>query len=252
VKARDELPISMNSLKDEVKLRLRKWIVNGRLKPGQRIIETEIAKQFGTSQVPVREALRGLEEEGLVRTVQYKGAYVTDLILDEIYHAFLLRAQIEGNVLKLIIPTMTEKHYIQLEKIVEQMRRVEGDTAYVLQSQLDVQFHRQLIQWAEIDIYLRIWGALDGHVQRFITLTHPSYFSDNRQGVLKQHEDLITVFKQRDVKMAQAAMTKHIMLIWNHDGLELLKKLELNSTDESDLSGGLQRNRREGNVGAQQ
>ncbi|QHE63316.1 GntR family transcriptional regulator [Rossellomorea vietnamensis] len=96
---------TLASLKDEVKKKLTKDIITLKLKPGDRIVETEVAKKLGISQVPVREALRGLEEEGLIKTIKYRGAFVTDINPVEMYHMFSLRAKIETDAIEAILPS---------------------------------------------------------------------------------------------------------------------------------------------------
>ncbi len=214
--------LEVSSLKDEVKERIREWILTGELQPGQRIVETEIARTFGISQVPVREALRGLEEEGLVRTIKYKGAYVSDLVLKEIYHTFLLRTQIESNVLNIVVPRLNNHHFEELSYIVRQMKELEDDKSYVIQSGLDIQFHSLIVGWSGIEVYIRIWNALIGHVRRFITLMHPTYFSENHSIVVSQHEELLSVLKAGDVEAAKKVFTDHIMCLWNEQGTNWL------------------------------
>jgi DNA-binding GntR family transcriptional regulator len=211
--------LEVSSLKDEVKDQIRDAILTGVLQPGARIVETQIARMFGISQVPVREALRGLEEEGLVRTVKYKGAYVSELVLDEIYHSFLLRSQVESGALDVVVPKLESVHFDELNNIVEQMRAVKNDDSYVVHSGLDVLFHSRIIEWAGVDIYMRIWNLLNGHVRRFITLMHPTYFSDNHVTVVKQHEELVTILQTKDVMRAKKAFIEHIMHLWNVQGI---------------------------------
>lgn len=194
------------------------------MQPGERIVETEIARSLGISQVPVREALRGLEEEGLVRSVKYKGAYVADMVLDEIFHAFVLRTQVETNVLELVVPKLTQAHFSELEAVVDEMRRVVDDANYVIQSGLDVRFHSRIIEWSGIDIYLRIWRVLNGHVRRFVTLMHPTYFSENHDAVVGQHEGLIAVLRQKDVELAKRTFADHIMFLWERYQLHRSKE----------------------------
>ncbi|WAH36736.1 GntR family transcriptional regulator [Alicyclobacillus dauci] len=210
--------LTTGSYQNEVKERIREAIITGELQPGQRIVETKLARIFGTSQVPVREALRGLEEEGLVRSVLYKGTYVADFVLKEIYHIFLLRTQIEMTVLELVLPTLTEEHIGQLEVIVEQMRNVEGDADYLVQSELDVRFHGRILEWSQVETYVRIWHMLSGHVRRFISLMHPTYFTENHDTVVRQHEELIAVLKSRNFAQVKEAFTDHVMLLWRENG----------------------------------
>jgi DNA-binding GntR family transcriptional regulator len=210
----------VTSYKDEIKERLREAIVTGQLRPGQRIVETEVARTFGISQVPVREALRGLEEEGLVRSVKYKGTYVADFELKEVYHTFLLRTQVEVNALSITLPNLTESHFNRLAEIVQRMREAAQETTYAEHSKLDVQFHGCLIEWSGIETYGRVWRMLSGHIQRFVALIHPNYFSENHQEVIRQHEELLEVLRTRQLVQVKKALSDHIMLWWYEYGSE--------------------------------
>ncbi|WP_206922142.1 GntR family transcriptional regulator [Alicyclobacillus suci] len=208
--------LTMNSFKGEVKERIREAIITGELQPGERIVETKLARLFGISQVPVREALRGLEEEGLVRSVLYKGTYVSEFVLREIYHVFLLRTQIEMMVLKLVVPTLTDRQIAELQAIVDEMAEVDGD--YRVQSGLDVRFHGRIIEWSNVETYRRIWRMLSGHVRRFISFMHPTYFTEQHKSAVEQHEELIQVLRTRNLDEIQKTFTDHVMFLWYEHG----------------------------------
>lgn len=199
---------SLVSLKDKVKKKLRDDIILNLLKPGDRIVETEIAKKFGISQVPVREALRGLEEEGLIRTVKYKGAFVTEIDHVEMYHIFSMRAEIETNALKIILPNLRKRDIGELYDIVDRMKF--GRPEYLFQSDLDMEFHRTIIQWSKIEVYTRIWSMLTGHIRRYITALNPTV-QILPEEVYKYHLDLVKVIEKGEIEEVQEAFREHIM-----------------------------------------
>jgi DNA-binding GntR family transcriptional regulator len=202
---------SVTSLKDEVKQKLRNAIISNELKPGERIIETEIAKNFGISQIPVREALRGLEEEGLVTSIKYKGAFVAEINESEIFHMYSLRAEIEANVIGHILPTLTRRHFGELHDIVEQMKKYSDQPEdYAVLSALDVEFHCTIIEWGQIAVHNRIWNMLNGHIRRYIAILHPRTILDGKEAY-GTHMKLIEVIEQREVDKAKAEFKDHIM-----------------------------------------
>jgi len=204
-KEREEMTLS---LKDKVKKILRDEIIINKLKPGERVVETEVAKRLGISQVPVREALRGLEEEGLIRTVKYKGAFVTEINKTEMYHVFSLRASIETNAIEIITPYLTNKKLGELYDIVEQMKNEKPD--YLLQSKLDMDFHRTIISWSGIETYNRIWSMLNSHIQRYITVLNPE-IKIMPEEVYTYHLKLVEVLKEKDIQKSKEVFWKHIM-----------------------------------------
>jgi DNA-binding GntR family transcriptional regulator len=196
------------SLKDEVKEKLREDIIMLKLEPGDRIVETEVAKRLGISQVPVREALRGLEEEGLINTIKYRGAFVSDINPVEMYHMFSLRAKIETDAIEAILPHLTKKNFGELYDIVDKMKNGEND--YAVQSRLDMEFHRTIIEWANVDVYLRIWGMLTNHIRRYITLLNPKVRILPEE-VHQYHQALVETLEERDVEKAKNVFKEHIM-----------------------------------------
>src|SRR5512141_542083 len=91
-----EPAISRSALSDQVKGRLLQAILDGRYPPGARIVETRVARELGTSQTPVREALRDLEALGLIETSAFRGARVRHPSAEELLEAFAVRAQLES------------------------------------------------------------------------------------------------------------------------------------------------------------
>lgn len=196
------------SLKDKVKKILRDEIIINKLKPGERVVETEVAKRLGISQVPVREALRGLEEEGLIRTVKYKGAFVTEINKTEMYHIFSLRASIETTAIEIVTPHLTYKKLGELYDIVDQMKNEKPD--YLLQSKLDMDFHRTIISWSGIETYNRIWSMLNSHIQRYITVLNPE-IKILPEEVYTYHLKLVEVLKEKDIQKSKEVFGEHIM-----------------------------------------
>ena len=90
------------ALRDAAVLRIREAILQGRLKPGQRILEADMAQELGISRAPIREAIRQLESEGLVVSRAHRGTYVTTLSSQDAREIFSLRAALEGLAIMLV------------------------------------------------------------------------------------------------------------------------------------------------------
>lgn len=224
VNTSDSLPITTNSLRIEAYAKLRRLILTGTIQPGDRIVETEMARMFGTSQAPIREALAKLEEDGLVCRQPYRGTYATEIVPKELYHTFRLRTQIECNGLELTAGRLTHDQIDELAEVVQEMEGAVGDSPirYFREAELDMKFHALLLNWAGIDVYDRAWRSLESQVQRFLNLVHPTFFAKRRDHVVTQHRELIQVLQQPDVEIVQSRMRHHIMMIWDTLGSELL------------------------------
>ena len=106
---------------DAVLASMREAILSGRLAPGTRLRQEKLAAEFGTSRIPVREALRALEYEGLVRSIPYRGFTVTELDADDIEEVYDLRILLEGHAVRLSVPLMTDDDLRTLEELYGEM-----------------------------------------------------------------------------------------------------------------------------------
>lgn len=100
---------------------VREQILSGALPPGTRLRQEKLAERFGTSRIPIREALRALEYEGLVRSSPYRGFTVTELDADDIEEVYDLRVVLEGHAVRLAVPLMTDEDLRDLEEIYSEM-----------------------------------------------------------------------------------------------------------------------------------
>ena len=101
---------------------VREAILTGIIAPGARLRQEELADLFGTSRIPVREALRAIEYEGLVTSEPHRGFTVTTLDADDIEEVYELRILLEGQAVRLAIPMMTDEDLIDLEDLFEALR----------------------------------------------------------------------------------------------------------------------------------
>jgi DNA-binding GntR family transcriptional regulator len=202
---------SPNPLKDTVKQVVRNRIIENVLKPGQRIIETEIAREMQVSQIPVREALCGLAEEGFVKSVKYTGSFVTEINLKEMFHIYLLRSSIEASIIEMTLPKITKAQFGVLHDIIDTMEdNHKRHAEYSCLSALDIEFHRTIVSWGEIETYNRIWSMLNGHIRRFIHFSHPKIANKQAQ-VYEDHKNLLHVLETRNADQATREFKLHIM-----------------------------------------
>lgn len=208
-------------MKDSIKQIIRSKIIENKLKPGQRIVETEIARELQVSQIPVREALRGLEEEGLVKSVKYTGSFVTEINNWEMYHMHLLRSFIETTAVEMTLLKLTKKDFGMLHDIVDAMGESRKNLSdYSPMSALDIEFHQTIVAWSNVETYNRIWAMLNGHVRRFINVVHPT-IEDKQAQVYEDHKMLLAVLEERDVEKAKQAVRAHIMDVFDRGAIRV-------------------------------
>lgn len=114
---------------DVVLASMRDAILSGELPPGAKLRQEKLAERFGTSRIPVREALRALEYEGLVRSSPYRGFTVTELDADDIEEVYDLRILLEGHAVRLAVPLMTDDDLRMLEGLYREMTQAPAGDA---------------------------------------------------------------------------------------------------------------------------
>src|SRR5919206_3238580 len=120
---------SNHTAQDVVLSSMREAILTAALPPGTRLRQEKLARMFGTSRIPVREALRALEYEGLVTSLPYRGFTVTELDADDIEEVYDLRILLESDAVRLAVPLMTDEDLQILEGLYSDMTQAEaGDS----------------------------------------------------------------------------------------------------------------------------
>src|SRR3954447_25484251 len=157
---------------------LREDILSGRLRPGDRIAETEVAKRMGTSQGPVREAFTRLREQGLLISFTHRGSYVSEISVDEARDAYAIRAALERMALKLALPNMGAAEYTQLEGDIREMEIAARDGDVARNIAHDMRFHRRIYEWSHLPTLLQCWHIVEIKIRKFAVVASPSMFED--------------------------------------------------------------------------
>jgi DNA-binding GntR family transcriptional regulator len=202
------------SLTDQVYEYLRTEIVSGRLAPGARIVELDVASTVGVSQGPVREALQRLEREGLVEKRSHSATYVTSVSIDEMYELFSIRSVIEGFAIRRTVERITPEQCDQLEQLIEAMRAAGRNDDMLTLTGHDLQFHRLICQWSGSGTLQRSWDPLYGQTQRFVVRTHKNYFA-SLTDIADTHIPIVEALRNRDTENVTRLIQEHVMLIWS-------------------------------------
>ncbi len=204
----------VKSLADQIYEQLRMDIITDVLKPGERIVELDIAEMMGTSQGPVREALQRLEQDGLVFKQARSATTVTSATRDEILELFKIRSLIEGFAIKRVAPIITEEQIQELTILVEKMKLAGGQDDMFSLTESDMLFHRQICIWSGSSALHRSWDPLYGQIQRFVVQTHKKHF-ESLTDLAETHYPIISALEQRDAELASNIIGEHVMLIWS-------------------------------------
>lgn len=177
----------------------------GRLLPGDRLRETELAARLGVSRTPVREAIRQLEADGLVTHVPRQGATVRQLDYAEVMELYEMRMVLEGTAARLAARAAGDIEIDELEAINGELARAaDAATAF----RLNRQFHRALLDAARNRFLRQSMESL----QKALMILGPTTLSesDRFEGALGEHAAVLAALRDRDGDRAEQAMRAHI------------------------------------------
>lgn len=202
----DEAAVYRSSLSEQVKDHLLRAILSGQYQPDDRIVETRVARELGTSQAPVREALRGLEALGVVDILPFKGARVRRPTDTELLEAYAVRAELECLGARLGVPSMTDADLAEIEtlhaSLLEAATRDDRHDVAVR----DAAFHFRILHLAGNATLERVWRALEPFSRTYITLLAPGGDSGWTAAL---HREILEAVETRDPAVVEAALRAH-------------------------------------------
>jgi DNA-binding GntR family transcriptional regulator len=187
---------------------LRAAIVEGVLKPGERLMEIQLAEELGVSRTPVREAIRKLELEGFVVMVPRRGTYVADLSIRDVNEVYEVRTALDILAAGLAAERITEEELEQMERILVQIGKYieEGNMEAIVDA--DGQFHDILYQASRNDRLVGIINNLREQLTRFrsISMAYPGRLKNT----LEEHSRLVEAIAMRDADLAKRLAAEHM------------------------------------------
>lgn len=201
--------IKNKSLRERVLDSLRTAIVSGELKPGQPLVETELAAQLGVSRAPLREAIHILNTEGLLETVPYHGTTVRRLNRTDIEELYSLRSLLESFAIERIIVNGEPESAVNvLRGITNEMLSAAEDGDLSAVNRLDRRFHDALIELSGHSLLATLWNTITQRVQQVMALRNRRN-SDMRQ-IAYNHLPIIEAIEQQDAELAMSLIRKHV------------------------------------------
>jgi DNA-binding GntR family transcriptional regulator len=187
---------------------LRNEIIAGHFEPGQRLIEATLSQELGTSRGPVREALRQLENEGLVMSVPYKGAVVLGVSDEEVQEVLIpIRLVLERYSFAHAIRVMTDADFAELGKQIWVMERAARDNDLLKVVEADLRFHDIVISSAgqthTTQIWRSIWPRIRAYFFRY------GLVADLAQ-IAVEHGQLVEAMQTRDRDLVLEVVERHI------------------------------------------
>ncbi len=216
-------PVKRSSLTQQVTMKLRQAILDGRIKAGERIIEVDIAAMMNTSRGPVRDALIELEHEGLVIRERNRGAMVVNLSAEDVEEVWNLRVSLEGLALRYAMERATKDDLEKLEGIFKEIGAgLKGEYPLEKGVDLDLKFHEQIVLMSGLKRVIAIWQSLKSQIWFLIFsvgIFHDMATFPRRSD--SSHRMLLDAIRAKDTHKATELLTKHVSSY-----LDLLKNLQ--------------------------
>jgi len=216
-----ESAIPRQSLTSAVADKLREEIIRGTIPEGAQLRQDAIAMQYHVSRVPVREALRQLDAEGLITIVPNRGAMVPALSATHVEELFTVRALLEPEILKHSIPHLTNA---DLDQAAVVLRRFEGELQHedhvFSWGRLNWQFHSLLYSRAERPRFMTVIRNVNNSGERYTRLQ--LYLTQGIERANEEHHMILNFCRQRDVGAACKLLKQHIQ----HAGQSLKQALQ--------------------------
>jgi DNA-binding GntR family transcriptional regulator len=182
---------------------LRKAILQGDFEPGERLIQEELASALGVSRMPVREALRKLETEGLIELVPHRGAIVKPLHVEDVEEIYTLRAKLEKLAVSKSVGKTNQEDIQKLEYLVDEMKEADEAEEFV---NANIEYHRMLMKhcpWNRLLSFIEtLWNGFPQQTPHML----PGQVDLSNQ----EHDKILQAVKDGDADKAANLVSNHI------------------------------------------
>lgn len=197
------------SLMEDITNSLQDAIIEGRLHPGQQIVEKKLQETLGVSRAPIREALMKLEGQGLVDIFPRKGSFVRRITSRFIQECFTVRAWIEGLAARLSLQHLKESDYDQLDEILKDMAQLAENKDFKGYFYRHWDFHNVFIKKSHNELLIQQIETLR---RQSLWLSYSiTYFEKNHVLSQKIHAQIIDVFRKGDADKVEKKIRSHIL-----------------------------------------
>ncbi len=198
-----------SSAVDLVTAEIRRAVLTGALPAGERFSIRDLARQLEVSHIPIREALRRLEAQGLIILNQARSAQVASLTVADMEAIYRLRLRLEPQLAAEAAALHTEDHFAELTELLEQMKSGDPEAAWGAH----YAFHGALVAPAATEWDTRVLGTLWMAAERYTHLVfdYTNISEEERQARYERHALLLTTARKADARLMEAALVQHLV-----------------------------------------
>lgn len=199
--------LQKNSISQDIVIYIKGLIISGELNPGDRIVESKLARDLGISQTPVREALRQLQGEGIILIVPNKGPQVCDLTKKDVFEIYSIRSMLEGLAFRQATQSVNDRDIERLEGIYEEMKQKMDDPEVKDLLSHSARLHQMVVDLSKHSRIIEMYKSISFHVALINRILGTK---STKQKEVEQHLELIEAMKRRDPDYAEQTIRKHI------------------------------------------
>jgi len=202
------------NLRDQVYDIVKEMIIMREIKPDEKINEEQLAERLRVSRTPIRETLCRLENEGIVRVIPRRGAFVVEQRKERVVEILQVREVLEGLVARLVAQNGDEKDLGRLRKCLERISSVPEEQGHLQKyTNADVEFHSLLLDASNNSMLQNMMGIVNAHLQiiRLRTVVLPG----RAKRTVEEHYRVLEAIEKGDARAAERLMRKHIESVRN-------------------------------------
>lgn len=197
------------SLSEHVYELLFQAILRGKIGPNEHLAEQPIADSLGVSRISVREAIRHLAKDGLIKIFPNRGAFTLDFTPEDIEEIFSLRAVLESLGIRLATERANRTDLARLEDIIDEMDEIEKSDDRLAGAWADAKFHSTLMEISRHERALHAWRSMSAQITMAV-YNSTTYYPDI-QGLAERHQGIVEIIRAGEPDAAATCITNHIL-----------------------------------------
>jgi len=211
--------LKRNNLREAIVRLIEEALLAGELRPGDRLVESDIAEKAGISRGPVREAIHQLVGEGILVNVPFRGTFVARWTPQQVEEAYTLRAVLERLAVEAAMKHITPEDIAQLQATVDEMDRCarKGEVRGLIR--LDIQFHEQLYALSRHSLLQEVLARLRRRLYCLMAIDEG--YALHRDEIATDHQRIVDALKTGDTAFAAEVITAHILAV----GAEVVEQM---------------------------